>query len=87
MVSAVFAEGEECRGARAESENTSFEDVNEEETKETAQGSGVDRRGRGAATRLRSGLRRHRLAPRPRELRRLLRAARVRVTEGNSVEL
>jgi len=49
--------------------------------------SNVVRRGQGAKTRLRSSLRRHGIAPRPRELRRLLRAARVNIVEGNSVEL
>ena len=44
-------------------------------------------RGRGAASRLRAGLRRHGIAPRPRELRRMLRAANVLLTEGNNIAL
>ena len=62
-----------------------FEDVDPPQTEEMEAHAGIERRG--AATRLRSGLRRHGLTPRPRELRRLLRAARVRVAEGNSIEL
>ena len=42
---------------------------------------------RGAASRLRAGLRRHGIAPRPPELRRLLRAANVRLCEGNEIVL
>ena len=42
---------------------------------------------RGPAHRLRSGLRRHGVLPRPAELRRLLRADDVRFTRGNHLEL
>jgi cardiolipin synthase len=42
---------------------------------------------RGPGRRLRAGLRRHGVLPRPRELRRLLRANDLRFTFGNSIEL
>jgi cardiolipin synthase len=42
---------------------------------------------RGPGRRLRAGLRRHGVLPRPRELRRLLRANDVRFTTGNAIEL
>jgi cardiolipin synthase len=45
------------------------------------------RRIRGPGRRLRAGLRRHGVLPRPRELRRLLRANDVRFTTGNAIEL
>ena len=51
--------------------------------------SGFERkqRRRGAATRLRAGLRRHGVIPCPAALRSLLRASDVRFTRGNRVEL
>ena len=42
---------------------------------------------RSPAARLRAGLRRHGVIPRPPEIRRLLRASDVRLTRGNAVEL
>ena len=42
---------------------------------------------RGPGRRLRAGLRRHGVLPRPRELRRMLRASDVRFTTGNAIEL
>ena len=42
--------------------------------------------GRGPVRRLRAGLRRHGVLPRPPELRRRLRAADVRFTTGNAIE-
>ncbi len=48
---------------------------------------GVESRRRGPAARLRAGLRRHGVIPRPAEIRSLLRAADVQFTRGNAVDL